>query len=660
MQTKETTFVDTLAATPTTRQPDPFALHSPSMAPKKEPRSSEGTAAAAAAAASSSSSSSASTIGDAPKVEMIWREDEGKSFRVPAFYAPKNNKKVRTDLTMAEVAKHDKRDDAWIIIDGHCYDVTSYVDTHPGGWLPIANLAGKDVTDAFANYHPARVYKTLLPAFYIGEVTDYEVSDFVREHRALRQQLLERNLFETNPWYYVIKFAILTVAFAVMLYTTLVLEQRVLGAIFLGMFWQQLAFVGHDVGHNALSHVRKLDLFWGTAFGNLTGGISLAWWKRSHNVHHIVCNSVENDPDIQHIPLIAITQKMFRPFWSSYHRREYRMDNIIGRFLVGHQHLLFYPIMGFARFNLYVQSWLLLLSTEKIQHKTLEIVSLLGFFAWFGTFLSTFPTWGDVFLFLVVSHFVSGFLHVQITLSSHVPELHDAINGTKAFHQTVNGIRAAVASPLHTITNTTINARNQGDIEQTIDFLYDLGIRTFAMNGMIYSGGGFADPDAIPESAMVPILERIRDHAADKGMRFLWYTPTEYCRLSPVELEIGAKRCNAGEYSIAIEPNGDVLPCQSFYVSAGNILRDPWEQIWRGDLFRSFREREEDPAAWGLPEKCHECPDLPLCGGGCRIERDARDGVRSAESTTSADADGFAPSRAMVSPRAKRSLPVIS
>lgn len=387
------------------------------MAPKKEPRSSEGTAAAAAAAASSSSSSSASTIGDAPKVEMIWREDEGKSFRVPAFYAPKNNKKVRTDLTMAEVAKHDKRDDAWIIIDGHCYDVTSYVDTHPGGWLPIANLAGKDVTDAFANYHPARVYKTLLPAFYIGEVTDYEVSDFVREHRALRQQLLERNLFETNPWYYVIKFAILTVAFAVMLYTTLVLEQRVLGAIFLGMFWQQLAFVGHDVGHNALSHVRKLDLFWGTAFGNLTGGISLAWWKRSHNVHHIVCNSVENDPDIQHIPLIAITQKMFRPFWSSYHRREYRMDNIIGRFLVGHQHLLFYPIMGFARFNLYVQSWLLLLSTEKIQHKTLEIVSLLGFFAWFGTFLSTFPTWGDVFLFLVVSHFVSGFLHVQITLS---------------------------------------------------------------------------------------------------------------------------------------------------------------------------------------------------------------------------------------------------
>ena len=57
-------------------------------------------------------------------------------------------------------------------------------------------------------------------------------------------------------------------------------------------------------------------------------------------------------------------------------------------------------------------------------------------------------------------------------------------------------------------------------------------------------------------------------------------------------------------------------------------MRDPWEQIWRSELFRSFREREDDPVWAGLPTKCHHCPDLPLCGGGCRIEREARDGVR--------------------------------
>lgn len=224
----------------------------------------------------------------------------------------------------------------------------------------------------------------------------------------------------------------------------------------------------------------------------------------------------------------------------------------------------------------------------------------------------------------------AGLNHVQITLGSCYPEVHDAIMGAQAFHQTVRGIEQAVASRLHTITNTTLMRRNQDHVEAIIDFLSDLGIRTFAMNGMIYSGGGFADPNAIPEAEMPPLLLRVRDHAADRGMRFLWYTPTEYCRLSPVELDIGVKRCNAGEYSICIEPNGDVLPCQSYYVAAGNILRDPWEQIWRSDLFRSFRDREADPAWAGLPEKCWHCPDLPLCGGGCRIAREAERGQRIA------------------------------
>jgi radical SAM protein with 4Fe4S-binding SPASM domain len=92
--------------------------------------------------------------------------------------------------------------------------------------------------------------------------------------------------------------------------------------------------------------------------------------------------------------------------------------------------------------------------------------------------------------------------------------------------------------------------------------------------------------------------------------------------LSPVELGLGARRCNAGEYSIAIEPNGDVLPCQSYYTPVGNILRDRWSTIWHSPLLRSFRDRVADPRGSGLPPECWDCPELPLCGGGCRIERE--------------------------------------
>ncbi|HEX9922524.1 MAG TPA: radical SAM protein [Anaerolineae bacterium] len=225
----------------------------------------------------------------------------------------------------------------------------------------------------------------------------------------------------------------------------------------------------------------------------------------------------------------------------------------------------------------------------------------------------------------------AGLNHVQVTLGSCHPAVHDAMMGAKSFEQTVRGIENALASRVHVITNTTLMRANMGHAEQIIEFLYELGIRTFAMNGMIYSGGGFTHPSAIHETEMPPLLIRVRDRAEELGMRFLWYTPTEYCRMSPVELEIGAKRCNAGEYSMCIEPNGDVLPCQSYYVAAGNILRDPWEKIWTSRLFRTFRDRELDPRWAGLPEKCWECPDLPLCGGGCRIEREAREGRRTAD-----------------------------
>jgi radical SAM protein with 4Fe4S-binding SPASM domain len=226
--------------------------------------------------------------------------------------------------------------------------------------------------------------------------------------------------------------------------------------------------------------------------------------------------------------------------------------------------------------------------------------------------------------------FAAGLNHVQVTLGSHRAEVHNRMMNARSFDQTVRGIENAQAAGIHTITNTTLMQMNAGEIEQTIDFLYALGIRTFAINGMIYSGGGYDTGQAITEEKMQPVLIRIREKAEELDMRFLWYTPTQYCRLSPVELEIGAKRCNAGEYSLCVEPNADVLPCQSFYVAAGNVLRDPWDKIWNSPLFQSFRDRELDPQGSGLPEKCWECPDLPLCGGGCRIEREAEAGLRSA------------------------------
>jgi cytochrome b involved in lipid metabolism len=76
-----------------------------------------------------------------------------------------------TPYTAAQVATHDSEDDLWVVIDGKVYDLTEYVDEHPGGGEAIAKNAGKDVTVGFNGpQHPSRVFDI---------VEDYRVGTLV-------------------------------------------------------------------------------------------------------------------------------------------------------------------------------------------------------------------------------------------------------------------------------------------------------------------------------------------------------------------------------------------------------------------------------------------------------------------------------------------------
>jgi radical SAM protein with 4Fe4S-binding SPASM domain len=206
-----------------------------------------------------------------------------------------------------------------------------------------------------------------------------------------------------------------------------------------------------------------------------------------------------------------------------------------------------------------------------------------------------------------------GLDHIQITLESHDEGIHNRMVGADAWKETVHGIRNAVATEVYTITNTTLSTLNAPLIEETIDFLADLGIQTFACNSLIYTGKGPSSGIGIPEEELEDLVVRVRDKAVAKGMRLIWYTPTQYCEFHPVQLELGAKFCTAAKYNMCVEPNGDVIACQSYYSSLGNILKDDWQSIWNHPTAVSIRNRD-----WVM-EKCHDCDELPLCGGGCPL-----------------------------------------
>eukprot|EP01111_Echinosteliopsis_oligospora_P008868 TRINITY_DN2503_c0_g1_i1.p1 TRINITY_DN2503_c0_g1~~TRINITY_DN2503_c0_g1_i1.p1 ORF type:complete len:200 (-),score=66.69 TRINITY_DN2503_c0_g1_i1:77-595(-) len=74
--------------------------------------------------------------------------------------------------TYEEVAKHNSKQDCWIIIHNKVYDVSTYLDDHPGGWEAIVDWAGKDGTEAFEQVCHSDDAKALMPPYYLGEAVE--------------------------------------------------------------------------------------------------------------------------------------------------------------------------------------------------------------------------------------------------------------------------------------------------------------------------------------------------------------------------------------------------------------------------------------------------------------------------------------------------------
>lgn len=65
-----------------------------------------------------------------------------------------------------------------------------------------------------------------------------------------------------------------------------------LSAVCLGAFWHQIMFTAHDAGHLAITHNFKMDTALGIFIADFCCGLSMGWWKSSHNVHHLVPNHI--------------------------------------------------------------------------------------------------------------------------------------------------------------------------------------------------------------------------------------------------------------------------------------------------------------------------------------------------------------------------------
>jgi len=213
----------------------------------------------------------------------------------------------------------------------------------------------------------------------------------------------------------------------------------------------------------------------------------------------------------------------------------------------------------------------------------------------------------------------AGLDHVQITVESCDEQIHDQMVCAKgAFKQTILGLKNALNSKLYVMTNTTMLKTNVHKIPDTLDFLADLGVPTIGLNALIYSGHALTVGTGLKENELQPILDIATRKTSERGQKLIWYTPTQYCEFDPTANNLGVKGCTAALYSMCIESNGNILPCQSYYHALGNMLTDSWDSIWNHPLSVQLRGRKN------LPAKCGTCPVVAECGGGCPLQFENR------------------------------------
>ncbi|KIP11390.1 hypothetical protein PHLGIDRAFT_63764 [Phlebiopsis gigantea 11061_1 CR5-6] len=242
--------------------------------------------------------------------------------------------------------------------------------------------------------------------------------------KELHQRIIDAGLYQTR---YIGGYGPEVLRYAIFIIISVLAYRRewfLTSAFFLGLFWHQVTFTVHDLGHLGVTHKWAVDRLIAIFIADFMGGLSVGWWVDNHNTHHIVTNHPTHDPDIQHLPFFAISPVFFKSLWSSYYKRVMVFD-AFAKVFIRFQHKLFYVIMSLARFNLYANSYVFLAKTAFQPPKArggrwwwwTEVGCLGLFFCWYTAVLRGCGSWQKALGFLLISNIIPSPLHVQIVLS---------------------------------------------------------------------------------------------------------------------------------------------------------------------------------------------------------------------------------------------------
>lgn len=221
-----------------------------------------------------------------------------------------------------------------------------------------------------------------------------------------------------------------------------------------------------------------------------------------------------------------------------------------------------------------------------------DLVELISYSKWFVTRLNT----NGVLLTkdLCQKLYEASLDSVQVTLYSDNPEIHNKLVGANNFEKTVEGIKNALEAGLNVSINTPLCSLNK-DYLSTLKFAKKLGVTYASSSGLIITGNAKKEESVstqLSEKEITKALENACKYAEKQKMELSFTSPGWIKEDKLKELKLDIPSCGACLSNMAISPDGNVMPCQSWLgknASLGNILETKWSTIWNSSKCKKIR-----------------------------------------------------------------------
>ncbi|MCL4457726.1 MAG: radical SAM protein [Nitrospirae bacterium] len=232
----------------------------------------------------------------------------------------------------------------------------------------------------------------------------------------------------------------------------------------------------------------------------------------------------------------------------------------------------------------------------------------------------------------------SGIRIVSLSLDGSTEEVHDNFRNEKgAFKGILNAAGLFKRHGIEFIINSSFTKRNQEEIPRVYKLAKELGATAWYMFMIVPTGRG---EEIMSELISKEDYEEILEwhYRMEKDEHDMLVRPTcapHYYRVvlqkakeegKKIERRTlkfstgGSKGCLAGQLICLINVDGDVLPCSYFPMSAGNIRKQSFKDIWENsELFKDMRDFKK------YKGRCGSCEFVNVCGG-CRARAYAMKG----------------------------------